>query len=314
MPPPSEIKGLDPRFFRPCIFPLLTRWDYGTRVTLNNGIPADSPFAHEMSVSLSAYADGQCLGTTGAIARLAPGELCKPDATELVTAIPGAADRDDLLCIFHVTPVELVGTDAADIKAAEMMAHTRVSDDFIEYYQRPKGVVTGVAYQTGPLNDKRLSSTRTTVVQAPKVIVSDAVDTYFCLMNVSTDPSYDATVRMDFWILSPSGERITRSFVEVPAYTFRLVSARQALEAGGKLDEFVETGGLGMFLGYSKNGTVVPLSMTRNEQTGAIACDHTLPPPFYVTTWGGEKRLEANARLEQEFFADVPSDVPAVAL
>lgn len=313
MPPPTEIKGLDPRFFRPCIFPLLTRWDYGTRVTLNNGVDASSPFAHEMSVSLSAFDGGHHLGTTGEVARLLPGELCKPDATELVSQIPGTAGRDDLLCIFHVTPVELLDAGPTDVKAAEMMAHTRVSDDFIEYYQRPKGVVAGVAYQTGPLNDKRLSSTRTTVMQAPKVIVSDAVDTYFCLMNVSTDPAYDSTVRMDFSILSPSGDRVTRAFVEVPAFTFRLVSARSALQAGGKLDEFMEGGGLGMFLGYSKNGTVVPLSMTRNERTGAIACDHTLPPPFYVTTWGGERRLEANARLEQEFFSDVPADVPAVA-
>ena len=69
------------------------------------------------------------------------------------------------------------------------------------------------------------------------------------------------------------------------------------------LDEFRAGGGMGMLLGYSKNGTVVPLSLTRNRNSGAIACDHTLPPVFYVTSWGGQKRLEANARLEEEFFS-----------
>jgi hypothetical protein len=29
---------------------------------------------------------------------------------------------------------------------------------------------------------------------------------------------------------------------------------------------------------------------------------------FYLSTWGGEARLRANARLEEEFFADLASD------
>ena len=45
--------------------------------------------------------------------------------------------------------------------------------------------------------------------------------------------------------------------------------------------------------------------------SGAIACDHTLPPIFYVTTWGGEARLKANARLEQEFFSEPRDADPA---
>ena len=72
----------------------------------------------------------------------------------------------------------------------------------------------------------------------------------------------------------------------------------------GLLDEFRERGGLGMFLGISTNGTLVPISLTRNRRTGAIACDHTLPPTFYLSTWGGESRLQGNARLLQEFFPD----------
>jgi hypothetical protein len=59
-----------------------------------------------------------------------------------------------------------------------------------------------------------------------------------------------------------------------------------------------------MFLGISTNGTLVPLSLTRNRRTGAIACDHTLPPVFYLSTWGGEARLRANDRLVREFFPD----------
>jgi hypothetical protein len=185
-----------------------------------------------------------------------------------------------------------------------MRTHVSASDDFIEFHQKPKGVVTGVAYQTGPLNDPRLSSTRTTVCQAPKVIVSEPVDTLFSLMNVSTRPDYDDTVRMDYWIMGADGERIVRSFVEVPPFSFRLVSATDTLEQAGLLEAYRERGGVGMFLGISTNGTVVPISLTRNRRTGAIACDHTLPPFFYLSTWGGEARLRANDRLVREFFPD----------
>jgi hypothetical protein len=91
------------------------------------------------------------------------------------------------------------------------------------------------------------------------------------------------------------------------------VSVAEVLERAGVLDEFLAMGGRGMYLGYSKNGTAVPLSLTRNRESGAIACDHTLPPIFYLTSWGGETRLKANARLEQEFFS-APRDGAAVPM
>ena len=305
MPPPSEIKGLDPRFLRPCCFVLPRALNYETRVTINNGV-TDGPFATEMSVSLSAFADGgRHLGTTGELLRLAPGEITKLDMDRVIEEHLGVPrNRENLLGVAHVVPVDLVGVEAFDAPIGMMMAHTRVSDDFVEFRQADGPVITGVAYQTGPLNDPRMSSTRTTVCQAPKVIVSEPVDTLMCLLNLSTSFDYKDTVRMDYWIVAPDGERVARAAVEVPPFSFRLVSCTKALENAGRLEEFRERGGLGMFLGYSKNGTLVPLSLTRNKRSGAIACDHTLPPVFYVSTWGGESRLRANAELEREFFSD----------
>ena len=69
-----------------------------------------------------------------------------------------------------------------------------------------------------------------------------------------------------------------------------------------------------MFLGLSANGTLVPISLTRNRATGAIACDHTLPPVFYLSTWGGDARRRANERLAHEFFADVAVPDPVQAI
>jgi hypothetical protein len=314
MPPPEKVQGFDPRFLRPCTFALLRELGYGTRISINNGVGPGSELATDMSMSMSVFADGgRRLLTTGEIARLAPGEITKLSIDDELEGHPEVPGDERLLCMLHMVPVDLLGTDAVDIPSKTMMGHVSASDDFIEYHQRPKGVVTGVAYQTGPLNDKRLSSTRSTVCQAPKVIVTEPVDTLMLLMNTSTSFDYDDTVRMDFWILGRGGERIARSHVEVPPFSFRLVSTTEVLERAGKLEEYRAGGGVGMFLGYSKNGTVVPISLTRNRESGAIACDHTLPPVFYLSTWGGEARLRANARLEEEFFADVPAEEPAHA-
>jgi hypothetical protein len=287
---------------------LLRELSYGTRVTVNNGVGSDSPFATPMTVSMTAFDNaGATIGSTPEIATLQPGELIKLDIDAELAGIPAAPTEGALLVMLHVVPVKWAEETSVDVPAAEMMAHVRASDDFIEYHQRPKGVVTGVAYQTGPLNDARLSSTRTTVCQAPKVIVAEPVDTLFSLMNLSTRADYADTVRMDFWILGPGGERFARAAVEVPPFSFRLVSASEVLEQAGMLEEYRSRGGVGMFLGLSRNGTLVPISLTRNRITGAIACDHTLPPVFYLSTWGGDSRLRANSRLAQEFFSDLPT-------
>jgi hypothetical protein len=308
--PPDVIRGFDPSFFRPCTFPLLRELGYGTRVTVNNGVGPESPLATPMTVSMTAYDNaGATLGSSAEILTLEPGELVKLDIDAELAGIPQAPAEGPLLITLHVVPNKWASRASVDVPAAEMMAHVRASDDFIEYHQRPKGVVTGVAYQTGPLNDRRLSSTRTTVCQAPKVIVTEPVDTLMLLMNLSTRADYRETVRMDFWILGRGGERLARSAVEIPPFSFRLVSATEVLERAGVLEEYRAHGGVGMFLGLSTNGTLVPISMSRNRDTGAIACDHTLPPVYYVSTWGGEARLRANARLEQELFAETSAPV-----
>lgn len=283
-------------------------------MSINNGVPRESPIATQMTVSMSVFDnEGGRIATTSPFIDLAPGEIVKLDIDAELERVPGVPADGALLVMLHVVPVKWAHATSVDTASDEMMAHVRSSDDFIEYHQRPKGVVTGVAYQTGPLNDPRLSSTRTTVCQAPKVIVTEPVDTLLWLMNLSTRADYSDSVRMDFWILGPGGERIVRSKVEVPPFSFRLVSATETLDRAGLLETYRERGGVGMFLGLSQNGTVVPISLTRNRRTGAIACDHTLPPNFYLSTWGGNARKRANARLAQEFFSDVPAPEPIQA-
>ena len=68
MPPPTHIEGLDPRFFRPCVFPILRALNYGVRPTVNNGVGPERPNATDLCVSFSLFdGRGTHLGTTGVI-------------------------------------------------------------------------------------------------------------------------------------------------------------------------------------------------------------------------------------------------------
>jgi hypothetical protein len=303
----SDTLTFDPRFVRTCTFATLHTPGYGTRVTLFNGVRGGEPFSTPFTVTISAFdRDGGYLGESEPFLHLEPGEAAKVDVDEVLRAIAheSAADLRDVLGILHLTPDRWLGQEMCEITREELMAHMIATDDFVEYYSYDGDVVTGVAYQTGPMNDVRLSSTRTTTIQAPKVIVSDRVDTIFLLMNTSTSLDYDNEVLLRFRIVSPAGETLAASQVAVPPFSFRLLSTRNVLSEAGAMDQFREIGGCATLFGLAKNGTVVPLSMTRNDVTGAIAVDHTLPPIYYVTAWGGDLRKRGNARLEQELFAD----------
>jgi hypothetical protein len=309
LPPPPAALEFDPRFVRTCTFATLHTPGYGTRVTLFNGVRAGEPFATPFTVTLSAFdRNGAYLGESKPFLHLDPGAAAKVDVDEILRGMAdgrGGGLRD-VLGILHLTPDAAVGKESIEVAPPQLMAHMLATDDFVEYYSYRGDVVTGVAYQTGPMNDARMFSTRTTTIQAPKVIVSERVDTLLLLMNTAPTLDYDNEITLRFRIIAPNGETLAASHIDVPPFAFRLLSTRDALVDAGALERFRELGGCGTLFGLATNGSLVPLSMTRNDETGAIAVDHTLPPTYYISAWGGDLRKRGNARLEQELFAEAP--------
>jgi hypothetical protein len=310
----QEPLTFDPRFVRTCTFATMHTPGYGTRVTLFNGVRPGEQFATDFTVSMSAFdPDGHHLGVSEPFLHLPAGGIKKVDVDEILAGMIGDRPEPlrDVLGILHLVPDRFVGQESCEISVPELMTHIFATDDFVEYHSYRGDVVTGVAYQTGPMNDARLSSTRTTTIQAPKVIVSDRVDTILLLMNTSTSLDYDNEVTLRFRIFGPDGDSVVESSIDVPPFSFRLLSTRTVLREQGALERFREVGGCGTLYGLATNGTVVPLSMTRNDDTGAIAVDHTLPPVYYVSAWGGDLRKQGNARLEQALFAHARKEVAA---
>ncbi|MDH6423754.1 hypothetical protein [Aurantimicrobium minutum] len=297
-----DVKEFDPLFYRPCIFPIMGELGYGTSVSVNNGL-VKGPFASEMDITFTFLSEeGKVLGSKY-MGTLEPGHVVKHDTRDVLDSM-GIEREKRMLGVAHVVPVRFRGKTSVDVSRAELMAHVSASDDFIEFRQEPKGVITGLAYQMGPQNDSRFNKTRTTLLQAPKVIVSESVDTIFALLNVSTTFDYHDTGNMEYSIVDASGNSYGLGTISVKPWTMTFLSVREALIKLGKLEQFISAGGLGMIIGLSRDSGMVPISMTRNLDTGAIACDHTLPPIYYFTTWGGQRRIEANESLHKLLFAE----------
>ncbi|MBW4032840.1 MAG: hypothetical protein HIU88_09265 [Acidobacteria bacterium] len=310
---PDLVPDYDPLFFRPCIFPILGELSYGTSITINNGL-VGSKYSTDFDLSISFLSgEGKVVGSTENLGVLAPGAIRKIDTRDVLKDL-GITPTGNMMGVAHLVPTRYRGEKLVSVDRGDIMANVSSSDDFIEFRQEPKGVITGVAYQMGPQNDFRFSKTRTTLLQAPKAIVSPTVDTLFTLINASTSFDYTDLATMEYWLIDAKGTKIARGRIEIPAWTFRFISVRQLLIDHGLLDDFIATGGLGMILGLSRDAGLVPISMTRNLESGAIACDHTLPPMYYFTTWGGQKRLDTNMALHQVVFEDLADAVEGVPL
>jgi hypothetical protein len=213
-------------------------------------------------------------------------------------------DGSDVMGIFHMVPERYAGQKAVDIDLGTIFEYVGVSDEYIEYFSKQHAVAAGLAYQSTPMNDARMGGTRTTLMQSPKLLVDEETDTVLLLLNVSTSPDYDQEITFRLALLASDGTRVANHVITIPAYGFRQVSLRQVLRDNAAFDRFVDLGGCGMVVGFSPKGSVVPLSVTRNDRSGGLACDHTLPPVYYLPWWGGDVRRAANERIQAMLFSE----------
>jgi hypothetical protein len=202
-----------------------------------------------------------------------------------------------------MTPARFLGRDAIDIELSAIFAQVAVSDEYVEYHSREWSVAAGLAYQSIPMNDPRFGGTRSTLMQSPKLLVDEQTDTHLVLLNISTSPDYNLDISFDLAFIAADGDRVANHKVRVAAYGFTRVSAREVLREAGVFERFRDLGGNGMVVGFSDKGSVVPLSITRNDRSKGLACDHTLPPMYYLPWWGGEVRKAANLRVRELLFS-----------
>ena len=156
--PPTHIPDYDPRFFRTCIFPMLRRLGYGTRVTINNGLGPGQPLAtdaHDVAQRVRPVREAH-RHLAGDRASCSPARSQKLDVEALLDRHFGLDPDEDVLCMSPPGSARFEGQTSVEVDPKDLMAHIFVSDDFIEYPPAATAVsITGVAYQTGLLNDPR---------------------------------------------------------------------------------------------------------------------------------------------------------------
>ena len=187
-----------------------------------------------------------------------------------------------------------------EVSPSELREWTALTDEFVGY-RSATGLQSGVHYQSPPMNDIRISSSNTVIVQSPKVVINAHTDSYFMAYVPSSNADFCGHVTTQIAILGSRGEIFARSTEEIPARGRRLISISDTLERAGTLKEFMLQGGSGMMIALCTGGVIAPLSLLAHVK-GGLAVDHTLPPPYYVPWWGGEIRRKSAATLVESIF------------
>ena len=178
MPPPEKVQAIHLRFFRPCTFPLLRELGYGTRVRSTTASRRRARVATPMSVSMSVYDnEGGKIATTDPFERPRPRRDIKLYNRRRAGARPGPPRRR--------SAAHACSTSSAQVGRRRRRRHPGWRDDGHVSLRRlhrvppaaegggdRRRVSDGATERPAPQ-----SSTRTTVCQAPKVIVTEPVDT-----------------------------------------------------------------------------------------------------------------------------------------
>lgn len=258
---------------------------YETRVVLSNASGARPDLATPYRVDVSLVpAGGPPIPMAAGVAELAPGERI------VLECAPFVGDRvGEHELVFHLLPTRLLAGSRdghVAIHRDELSFYTGVQDQFVEYH-RPDGFCAGVLYQGNAFNYDKLGRERTTLIQAPKVWVSDDVDTLISLAHGSADPAYCADTEVRCALVAEDGRR-TSWRERIGPFSLSLLSMRErAARLGGRGPRFCT------FYAVSETAALLPLTIQRHDRTGTIGLEHALPPIYYSNAFRGALRGRA---------------------
>lgn len=287
------------RMIKTCWFTTLHDLRYRTTVSIQSPSRVRCAIESSLHLSLSIFdVDGSEIFSGLSLGELKPGDRFSLDVDEVLKK---ELVEGDVVGALHMTPHKYANVEMCDVSSQEIEMWTSACDEFIGYYHVASGVSSGVHYQSPPMNDSRFRSSGTMIIQSPKVVVSDRVDSHLLIFSPSSDPDFTSTILLQVAVLDTAGEVVARGKVSVPARGRRRLSISSLLDNAEVLDSFKKSGGFGMLVGLTTGGVVTPLSLVHDIR-GGLAVDHTLPPPYYVPWWGGEVRRNVTEKLISDLF------------
>lgn len=262
---------------------------FATRVALSNKSHNTGRYATDYRVDLTVYSpDGQSRFQKEGVAELAVDSIVRIDCSEWQA---GAVDQ---VMIFHLMPMRLLPEQrddgTVDIGREEIWSLFTAQDHHVEYY-RGDGFSAGVLYQSGAFNYQKFSREETTVIQAPKVYLSEAVDTLLSVINTSFEADYRRVARLQCCLVEANGAVVTRWTEAIAPFTCRTISMKEivtrlAARRYGPETQFFT------LLALCENAALLPLILNRDSLHGDLAVEHSLPPLYYGKTVTGPVRAE----------------------
>jgi hypothetical protein len=272
---------------------------YRLRVALGNGSDRRADWQCDYRVDVSVGSAPR--RSFSSVAKVAPGERRLLDCSAFVEGL-----EDDVELVCHLVP-ESLAPRAKDglvtLSREELYFYFNAQDHYAEYY-RDDGFSAGVLYQSGAFNYDLFSKERSTLIQAPKCYVSSEIDTLLSVVNSSADPDYAVTARLRCVLVPAEGGSPIVFEEELAPFLPRLLSLRDALRrAGVSLDA---TPRFYCLYATSHDATLLPITIQRNDRTGAIGLEHSLPPLYYAETSRGPARMRAIEALDAAFAGRAP--------
>lgn len=289
------------RDLKTCWFSTLRDLGFRTTLSLHNPLPYGSLAEDDLSLELDLFdTDGSVICEPIDLGMLAPDARCDVNIDDILQNI---GHRDDVVGALRMIPNSLSVEKEIETNRETLAEWTACCDEFVGYTHVGSGVKSGVLYQSPPMNDSRLSSTNTIIIQSPKLVIDANNDSHLLLFCPTSNRNFMSNATLRIAILNRSGSVVARSQIVVPARGRRRVSISKILQDVGELDSYLDNGGFGMLVGLASGAVLTPLSLIVSTG-GGLAIDHTLPPPYYAPWWGGSDRKRASQSLIKKFFPE----------
>lgn len=288
-------------------------WRLRTRVTLNN--KTGEPFVVHAEIWDS---KGRLLGDGRDLALVPDLDAAQLDLEILEESVLAhAASAEDRLFHFSLVPLSWSGSPRpVEVDRKEISRLNGAQDHFVEHYDPDSGYSSGVLYQVGPLNDRRAFPSSSLLVQAPKVFVRGEESTWMQFLYDSSDRELRREARIRCFLSAESGEILGSWEERIDAHGFRRVDIREALRGLGlRPEEATNRHGFLHFQAYCRDAAFITHTVNRNEKSGALAVEHTLPPIYYDLQYGGPMRAKAFAFWDSLLAPQVmasPAAVPSL--
>lgn len=276
---------------------------FHTRVTLLNKSHETDNFICDYQIDLTIYGPQQIVEKKiSSLGYLPPGKSISLDCRQW------ESDDSDRIMIFHLIPTRLKATSqdgqTVAVEPRQIWTLIGAQDHHVEYF-RDDGFASGVLYQCGAMNYDKIAKDWSTLIQAPKICISNTLNTYLSVIHTSFTASYTKDARLHCALLSPSGQCLAKWTETIRPFQALLINFKNILldrsdfRAGNDVQFFT-------LYAICPDATVLPIVLNTDENQQTLAAEHSLPPIYYGKNIGGATRQTALRELtELPFFKDI---------